>query len=36
LLFGKLARGGHVQVFVENNELCFAIESKELIVSENS
>jgi ATP-dependent Clp protease ATP-binding subunit ClpA len=36
LLFGKLARGGHVRVYVENNELCFAIESKELIVSENS
>jgi len=36
LLFGKLARGGHVRIYVEENELCFAIESKELIVPENS
>ncbi len=34
LLFGKLAHGGHVRIYVENNELAFAIESKELIVSE--
>jgi len=36
LLFGKLAHGGHVTIYVENNELGFAIESKELVVSENS
>ncbi|MDO9103598.1 MAG: ATP-dependent Clp protease ATP-binding subunit ClpA [Methylovulum sp.] len=36
LLFGKLAHGGHVTIYVENNELAFAIESKELVVSENS
>ncbi|MDD5579497.1 MAG: ATP-dependent Clp protease ATP-binding subunit ClpA [Methylobacter sp.] len=36
LLFGKLARGGNVRIYVENNELAFAIESKELIVPENS
>jgi ATP-dependent Clp protease ATP-binding subunit ClpA len=34
LLFGKLAHGGHVRIYVENNELAFAIESKELMVSE--
>ncbi len=31
LLFGKLSNGGHVRVFVENSELAFSIESKELI-----
>ncbi len=36
LLFGKLAKGGHVRIYVEDNGLSFAIESKELIVSENS
>ncbi len=36
LLFGKLAHGGNVRVYLENNELCFAIESKELTVSENN
>ena len=36
LLFGKLANGGHVRIYVENDELAFAIESKELSVSENS
>jgi ATP-dependent Clp protease ATP-binding subunit ClpA len=36
LLFGKLSQGGNVRVFVENNDLNFAIESKELIVSENN
>ncbi|MGZ8194429.1 MAG: ATP-dependent Clp protease ATP-binding subunit ClpA [Methylosarcina sp.] len=36
LLFGKLANGGHVQIYVENNELAFSIESKELTVSEKS
>ena len=34
LLFGKLAHGGHVRIYVENNEIAFAIESNELIVSE--
>ncbi len=34
LLFGKLAHGGHVRIYVENNELAFAIDSKELIASE--
>ncbi|MGZ8190354.1 MAG: ATP-dependent Clp protease ATP-binding subunit ClpA [Methylococcaceae bacterium] len=36
LLFGKLAHGGHVRIYMENNELAFAIESKELSVPENS
>jgi len=36
LLFGQLANGGHVRIYVENNELAFAIESKALIVSENN
>jgi ATP-dependent Clp protease ATP-binding subunit ClpA len=36
LLFGKLANGGHVRIYVENNELAFSIESKELTVSEKS
>ena len=34
LLFGKLAHGGHVKIYVENDEMAFAIESDELIVSE--
>lgn len=34
LLFGKLSNGGHVRIYVENKELVFSIESKELIVSE--
>jgi ATP-dependent Clp protease ATP-binding subunit ClpA len=34
LLFGRLANGGHVRVHVENDALAFAIESKQLIVSE--
>jgi ATP-dependent Clp protease ATP-binding subunit ClpA len=34
LLFGKLANGGHVRIYVENNEMAFAIESNELLVSE--
>lgn len=33
LLFGKLAHGGHVTIYVENNELSFAVESKELVNS---
>ena len=36
LLFGKLARGGNVRVYLENDDLGFAIESKELTVSENN
>ncbi len=36
LLFGKLSHGGHVRIYVENNELAFSIDSKELIVPENS
>jgi ATP-dependent Clp protease ATP-binding subunit ClpA len=36
LLFGKLTQGGHVRIYVENNELAFAIESKDLIVPESS
>jgi ATP-dependent Clp protease ATP-binding subunit ClpA len=34
LLFGKLAHGGHVRIYVENDEMAFAIESNELVVSE--
>ena len=36
LLFGKLAIGGHVRIYVEDKELAFSIEGKELIVAENS
>ncbi len=36
LLFGRLAHGGNVRVYLEDNELRFAIESKELAVSENN
>jgi len=37
LLFGKLAQGGHVRVYVGDDQtLTFAIESKELSVPENS
>jgi ATP-dependent Clp protease ATP-binding subunit ClpA len=36
LLFGELAHGGNVRVYLENNELRFAIESRELTVSENN
>lgn len=35
LLFGKLTQGGHVRIYVENGELAFAIESKDLIVPES-
>jgi ATP-dependent Clp protease ATP-binding subunit ClpA len=35
LLFGKLVQGGHVRIYVENNDLAFAIESKDLIVPES-
>jgi ATP-dependent Clp protease ATP-binding subunit ClpA len=36
LLFGELAHGGNVRIYLEDNELRFAIESKELTVSENN
>jgi ATP-dependent Clp protease ATP-binding subunit ClpA len=32
LLFGELAHGGHVRIYVKDNELNFAIESAELTV----
>jgi ATP-dependent Clp protease ATP-binding subunit ClpA len=34
LLFGRLMNGGHVRIDVDNDELTFAVESKELAVSE--
>ena len=34
LLFGKLAQGGHVRIYVENDDIAFAIESNELAISE--
>ena len=36
LLFGKLAKGGHVRIYVEDKELAFSIESKELVVAEKT
>mgnify|MGYP000243958470 FL=1 len=36
LLFGKLAQGGHVRIYVEGAELAFSVESKELIVTEKN
>ena len=36
LLFGKLEQGGHVHVTVQNKELAFTIESKQLSVPENN
>jgi ATP-dependent Clp protease ATP-binding subunit ClpA len=36
LLFGKLTNGGHVRIFVEDKELAFSIEGKELIIAENN
>ncbi len=33
LLFGKLAHGGHVRIYVENDGIAFVIESDELVVS---
>ncbi len=35
LLFGKLAQGGHVRIYVEDKELAFSVESKQLIVAES-
>ncbi|MCQ8104557.1 ATP-dependent Clp protease ATP-binding subunit ClpA [Methylomonas sp. SURF-2] len=34
LLFGRLVNGGHVRIFVENDQLAFGIEGKQLVVSE--
>jgi len=34
LLFGKLTNGGHVSIYIENDEVCFVIESIEFAVSE--
>ncbi|MEY4718790.1 MAG: hypothetical protein RL563_1408 [Pseudomonadota bacterium] len=34
LLFGRLVNGGHVRIDVENGELNFAIESRQLMISE--
>ncbi|AEG01427.1 ATP-dependent Clp protease ATP-binding subunit ClpA [Methylomonas methanica] len=34
LLFGRLVNGGHVRIFVENDQLAFGIEGKQLMVSE--
>ena len=34
LLFGKLTHGGHVRIYIDKNEVCFAIESNELVTSE--
>ncbi|MCK9608606.1 MAG: ATP-dependent Clp protease ATP-binding subunit ClpA [Methylomonas sp.] len=34
LLFGRLINGGHVRIFVENDQLAFGIEGKQLVVSE--
>ncbi len=36
LLFGKLINGGHVRIYVENQELAFSVEGKELIIAENN
>jgi ATP-dependent Clp protease ATP-binding subunit ClpA len=36
LLFGKLMHGGHVRIYLAENEIAFAIESSELIVSETN
>ncbi len=35
LLFGKLTHGGHVRIFVENNELSFSIVGKELMAADS-
>ena len=34
LLFGRLVNGGHVRIFVEDDQLAFGIEGKQLMVSE--
>ncbi len=36
LLFGKLADGGHVRIYVEDKELAFSIENKGLAIAESS
>ena len=34
LLFGRLVNGGHVRIFVEDDQLAFGIEGKQLVISE--
>ncbi len=34
ILFGRLSRGGHIRVYVEEGALAFAIEGKEMVISE--
>ncbi|WP_150048166.1 MULTISPECIES: ATP-dependent Clp protease ATP-binding subunit ClpA [Methylomonas] len=34
LLFGRLVNGGHVRIYIENDQLSFNIQSKQLVVSE--
>jgi len=36
LLFGKLAHGGHVKIYVDKDDIAFAIESNDWAVSEAS
>jgi len=36
LLFGELAQGGSVRIYVQDNELAFAIKRNEMSVTENS
>lgn len=36
LLFGKLANGGHVRIYVDAKELAFSIESKDVTMTEKS
>jgi len=36
LLFGELAQGGSVRIYVQDNELAFAIKCNEMSVTENS
>lgn len=36
ILFGKLVRGGHVKIHVQDNQLAFSIASKELSIPEKS
>ncbi|WP_419584211.1 ATP-dependent Clp protease ATP-binding subunit ClpA [Thiolapillus sp.] len=36
LLFGRLANGGHVRIYVQDQELAFMIEGKSLSVTENT
>ena len=34
ILFGKLAQGGQVRIYIDNDDIAFVIESAELEVSE--